>query len=486
MVTIEPNKPLPLHPTYTGDGRARKFWRLSFHVGRHYVHGLDALGKSVLPTHEREKEGYERRKQLTKPQNHAGPIIRRYNDHVFRIDALRQVDGADATYQMLVKDADGAGVSLVEFMKRSLLRAQIERECYLMPDTTAPSDGTPITVAQAQEQGVRPFIRRISADAVPWWRDSAGQMVECIVLMEDDDGIPYGLLYDAKASREIRFKLGEDGKPTTDFLVEKVAPPKPHSYAACPLVRMRPLFTEFDTDDTGGESQISPLAEQQQMMANLLSLRTEEAFNVTFSQMVAIGVSADQVKGQFIGNNRLLCMPNPQASIEMIGADPAQGAALEGYFNLVRAELYRISGVDPGSSTAAGNSTVPESGIAKAFKHNDLSANLAALAMASEFAENQIMARIFAALGKKPPQAARYPRDFDIPQLSDDLADVTRGLMAGLPPILKRKIVERFASRNFPLNAADQKTLSDQLDEQDAQAAEAAAAPQPPKPAFGS
>ena len=91
---------LPTHETYTTDSMARAFWRLTFETGRKYIKGLDADGDRILLPHEREKEGYNRRLRMTKPRNYSGPIIRRYNNHVFRTEATRP-DNAGATYEML-------------------------------------------------------------------------------------------------------------------------------------------------------------------------------------------------------------------------------------------------------------------------------------------------------------------------------------------------------------------------------------------------
>lgn len=455
---IQIGKPLPKHPSYADDQTARAFWRLSFRVGRKYVDGLDAKGEAVIPKHEREEEGYARRKRLTKPRNHAGPIIRRYNDHVFRRKAKRD-DAGDEVYQLLLKDTDGHGTPIDEFMKRTLRTAQVEREAYLMPDSTAPADGRQLTRAEAQASGVRPFLRRLTPDAVPWWRDYDGMMVECIVLLVDADGVPFGRHYDAKAVTDIRFKLDDKGHPDREYTVAAIGETRTHECGGCPVVRLRPLF---DEDDECAESQIAPLAELQQSIAWHLSLLTEEIANVTFSQMVASGIDAAQVKDAKVGNNRLICLPNPAAKIDMIGADSAQAATISTRIEDDTRELYRIAGVDAGSSTDGAGA--PESGLAKAFRHNDLAANLSALALACEEAENLAMARLFAGMGKPAPAPAEYPRDFDLPQLSDELNETIRAVTTmQLPMVLRRAHVQRYASRNFELSDEEKAELETEL-----------------------
>lgn len=460
MLNIIPDKPLPKHPSYEDDKLARAFWRLSFHTGRKYVDGVDACGRPVLPQHEREREGYQRRKQLTKPQNHAGPIIRRYNDHAFRRPAIRATQNVDPLYATLVVDADGRGTPLPVLMKRVTRQAQVEREAYLLPDSTKPADAEPgMTKAQAAAANVRPFIRRIGADEVVWWRDYDGAMVEAMVLLCREDGTLFARHYTATDYRDVEFKL-TDGKVDDKLTVASVGDPVAHTFGGCPLVRLRP---EFSDDDDGAEAQISPLAELQQSITWHISLLNEEIGNVTFSQMVAMGVSAEQVKPAEIGNNRLLCIPNPQGSIEVIGADPAQAATIETRITNDIRELYRIAGIDAGSSTDGAGA--PESGLAKAFKHNDLAANLGALAQSAQTAENGVMQRLFTGAGKPPPPAVVYPSEFDLPSLSDELNEAIRAAVTvQLPVIIRQKVLTRFASRNLQLSTEESAELTTQLD----------------------
>jgi hypothetical protein len=459
VLTITPAEPLPKHSTYEDDKLARAFWRLSFHCGRKYVDGLDAMGRPVLPQHEREREGYTRRKQLTKPQNHAGPIIRRYNDHAFRRPAQRATKDVDALYTLLMADADGRGTPLPVLMKRATRQAQVEREAYLLPDSTKPADAGAMTKAQAAAAKVRPFIRRIGADDVVWWRDYDGAMVEALVLLCREDGTLFARHFTAADYRDVEFKI-TDGKVDDKLTVASVGTPVAHPFGGCPLVRLRP---EFSDDDEGAEAQISPLAEIQQAITWHISLLNEEIGNVTFSQMVVMGVSAEQVKGTEIGNNRLLCIPNPQGSMEVIGADPAQAATIETRITNDIRELYRIAGVDAGSSTdGPGN---PESGLAKAFRHNDLAANLGALAQSAETAENAVMVRLFTGAGKPAPPPVLYPTEFDLPSLGDELNEAIQvAVTSQLPALIRQKVLARFAARNLQLSTEESAELGTQLD----------------------
>lgn len=451
-------KPLPEHPNFSSDKTARAFWRLSYRCGRDYRDGLDSHGEPILIKHEREKEdAYRRRKRIAKPHNHCGPILRRYNDFVFRTPAVRAEASEGSTYAMLLADADGHGTSLETFMRRALLKAAIDREVYLLPDSNRRAEDAAMTMAQARERGVRPYLRTIDADCVVWWRDRDGCLCEAVALMEDDAGKTFARYYTERFSQDIQLRKTDGISPIR--VIDSIGSEAAHSYRRIPLVRLRPLF---DTDEQGsGESQISPLAELQHGIFNFLSLHSEELYGNTYSQMVLTGVSASEVKDAEVGNSRLLCVPNAQAKLEVIGGDPAQAATITARIEGEQRELYRIAGITTGDPTAGPGNV--ESGIAKAFRFNDLAANLSALADATEDAENAAVAAILTAQGEDIPDPAQYPNDFDLPDLAADLEMAIRAAASPLPQILKAKVVQRFADRNVQLDDAEKTALAAEL-----------------------
>lgn len=458
------NKEVPTHQSYGEDRVAREFWRLSYRCGRNYITGTDAQGKPVLVQHEREKDdSFQRRQRSTKPRNHCGPIIRRYNDFVFRLPAVRPETGKSKLYDQLCEDIDGHGTTIDAFMRRALKRGQINRESYLLPDSTAPSDRK-LTKAQAAEMGVRQVVRLIDADSVVWWRDVDGVLAEALVLMVREGGQQFARFFDAKAYTDIELKTEEVDKAKKQ-VVAKIGAPHAHKYGACPLVRLRPIFDDDEEGDASpGESQISPLAELNQEITNFLSLLGTETYDCTFSQWIASGVSAADVKDVTVGNNRIICLPNPLSKFEALGADPAQATSIAARILETQTELYRLAGISTGDPLAGPGA--PESGVAKAFKFNDLAANLAALADACEDAENSVMQRIFAAAGEAYPGNAKYPDEFDIPDLKEELEGVIRVVSApALPQIIKDKIALRFATRNLALDDDEKAVLEQQLEE---------------------
>lgn len=447
---IEVGKPLPANDAYMDDKMARRFWRVSFRCGREYQVGKDARGHNILHKHEREEaDSYKRRQLMTKPRNHCGPIIRKYNDFVFRRPAERAEQGG-SLYELLVEDADGMGTSLPSLMRHACRMAQIERESFLIPDSNAAPDPSIVrSVAQAAQAKVRPFLRLVSPDAVIWWRDRSGVLVEAMVLLQELDGTAFVNWYTETTITRIALRLIENPDNDVEYEVLEMGPAVPHSAGACPVVRLRPLFDQ-DDDYSAGESQIAPLAELQQSIFNLTSLLNEELYNGTFTQFIATGVSADMVKDAKVGNNRIMCLPDAASKFTQVGADTDQAASLRLSITDEQRELYRIAGVQTSDPLDAKGQA--ESGAARAFKFNDLAANLSALAQACELAENSAMGRLFAMNKEAAPEDATYPNDFQMPEFESELEVCIRALtVAQMPSAFKRAIAGRFAQRNLSL-----------------------------------
>jgi hypothetical protein len=454
---LQVGKPVPLHPTYLADQTARKFWQASYRCGRDFLGGPDAKGQTVLVQHEREeKAGFDRRLRLTKPRNFVGPVLRRYKGLVFRKPPTRAVVDLPL-HAELVKDATGSGESLDQFFERALLLAQIEREVWIRADTEGEVEG-PVTQAQAKAAGTRPVLCLVRASQVlNWIEDEEGQPEEVWVQQEDGEGRPV-----VRVFREEDFYdaiLKKDAGAST-LVVESVSAPVVHGYDGVPLVRLRPAFDPLGTEaGSEGESQAGPLAESQQAIVNLISLLNEEISNVTFSQVVLFGVSADMVKDAQVGTNRLLCVPAQSGSVTTIGADPAQAASIRDQVADETRNLMRLAGLTPPDA-----SPIQSSGIALAFQHDDLATIVAALARACEDCEEQVMRLIAGAWGWSVDSTALRPSygggDTDLPNFSAEADDMVKMISnTSIPGVIREKAVLRFATRNLSLSDDEKKRL---------------------------
>lgn len=455
---------LPVHPTFQADETARRFWRASFRCARGFLTSPDAAGAPVLVPHEREEaDSYKRRVRVTKARNFVGPILRRYNDLVFRKPPVRPGDAVPPQYVDTVQDATGAGESLDAFMRRALIMAQIDREAWILCDVKNPPatvPAMPATVAQVQAAGSRPMLSIIDASSVPNWCEDRGTIVEVWAILIDAAGVPVCRMFTARDYVDavldpVQFQSGT-------WTVKEYRSPVAHNYGGVPMVRLRPQFDPLgDLAGSEGDSQAGPLAESQQAIVNFLSLVGEEIYNVTFSQMVAFGVSDAQVGDAKVGNNRIICVPNPAGSVSMIGADPRQADSIRAQIADEIANLFRLAGVNPADA-----STAPASGLALAFRHNDLATIVAALAMACEEAEAQVWRLLANAWGFEAPAATQFQgKDTELPDFAGEAATLLAIVAnAAVPPTIRRKVAERFAARNLSLDETEQAALATEIE----------------------
>lgn len=477
-----PGQPVPLHSTYVNDQTARLFWRLSYRAGRGYLTGQDARGLPVLVQHEREEQSsYQRRLRTTKARGYVGPILRRYMGVVFRRPPVRPA-GTPPIYADVVADATGGGLSLDQVMRLALSRAQVDREAYLVPDvkTNATLPASP-NVEQIRQAGARPIVHVMDAPCVLNWHDEAGSLCEILYIWNGAaDGRPILRWMNTESFQDFALDEYAPGVSVTGSKVgAALNMPTPHGYDMVPVVRVRPVFDPHAALSQGtlGDSQAAPIAEAQQAIVNLLSLLNEEIYNVTFSQMIASGVSESQVKDVMVGNCRVLCLPNPASRVDFIGADPAQATSIRASLDDERSNLYQAAGLAPGDPSAA------SSGVALAWRASDMGNIVQALASAAEDAENRLWAVLASGWGFEAPAATQYPADADLPDYATE-AMALLGLIgnASVPMVIRRKAAERFASRNLSLTADEEAEMLAAM--QTKPAAAPGASPFPPRAPF--
>lgn len=467
-------QPAPVHPTYATDEVARRFWRLSYRCGRGYLSGRDALDGPVLVNHEREElAGYKRRLRITKARGFVGPILRRYLGLVFRRPPIRPADLPPLATEF-VADATGTGVPLDTVMRRALARAQVDRESYLVPDMTGSPGVHNPTQAQLAQAGTRPVVYVLNASCVLHWEEApGGGLSEILFMWTDANGQAILRWMDKTDFQDFTVKPGA----TAGGEIVSAGQQQPHGYTTMPVIRLRPVWdpdNDWAGEASAGDSQAGPLAESQQAIANYLSLLNEEIFNVTFSQMIASGVDESAVKDVKVGNCRILCLPNPAARVDFIGANPAQAASIREALTDEISYLYRAAGLAPGDPLASGQAV---SGVALAWRASDMASIVDALASATEDAENALWRVLSDAWGFHLPAPTHYTADADLPDFQAE-AQSMQAIIAStaIPSVIRRKVAERFAARNLSLSPDEEKELAGSMTEDRAAARAASAA----------
>jgi hypothetical protein len=467
MPDIEVGKELPRNKgegcDYNVQAAARAFWRLSDQASHTYARGLDATGNPIirrLPAEE--PDDYEWRQSMAVSPRHVSSIISLFNSIVCREEAERAEGPEGSAFTALSEDADGMGTPLPRLMAQQLRLSQVEGVAYLLADTTASESYD--SIAAQLGASVRPVIQRVCADQVLWWNDWRGQVVEAIILLEDKAGVEFAWYTNETHQQRIEIKRAQspDGQPS--LTVMGIGPLVAHRYGGCPLVRINPTFGSQDAP--GNDSQAAPIAEAQKLITGYRSLEAIEVHKSTYTMYALMGVSPEQVGKSVAGSNRVLCLPQG-TSVFRMGSDPAQAQSIRDSITEATASMLTVAGLSPGNPLQTG---APESGVAKAYKFNEVEARLSALADAAEHAENLVRKRALAGVGAEDYGDCNWPDSFMSPDLTADLEYTIRLLTAPLPAVLKEQQTKLFAQGAFDLEEDEQRELNAQIEQASADA----------------
>jgi hypothetical protein len=445
-------KKIEYHTSYAEQQACRAFWNWSDVTPRNYAAGVDSMASAILPQHEREPSNrYDRRLKQAIVRRYVRPIINRYNDFVTREKPTRPQ--GSTTYQELLADVNGKGLSFDQLVKLSLRSAQINGVSYWLADAST-DEQTP-TVAAENKANKRGIIRKINAESVIWWRDYEGELIEATILLESRGGV-FAWHVTETTTQKIYLKPVNEAK---ELIISSVDAPEPHTYGGCPLVRIKTILSDCGDSD----SQAAPLAEGQKRICNLDSWLFEEIQGATFTTAVFLGVNSEQVKDVAIGPGMALCLPGESGktpALGKLGADVAQAQSVRDSLSYEIKELYRCAGLSPGNPTEAAQ---PESGVAKAFAFNEINATCAAMADAMEYAENKIIYLLSSGFNWEYPGDCDYPDDFDAINLSEELDLLMKMQAAGLPKMIENKQIASIGQASFNLSPEEKLSLEDEL-----------------------
>ncbi len=382
--------------------------------------GKDANGNDVLPRYPLESASrWTTRKVRAKSPSIVRHIVDHYIAHVFRGEVTRTEMDADA--DAFLADADGNGESLPAMLKKQARAALVDREAYLLLDTTLVE--TVGSAADAAAASARVIARPVCADQVLATVRSGGAVVEAVIELQDKDGEPF--LWHVTADKACKATLSKNGQS-----VSAVGSWSAHDFAGCPLVAIREL-PRF----------VPPVAESQKRLAVLDSLLQCELHAAAFSQPVFTGVGDPKLLMELIRSNEFaLAFPNPEAKAFMLGSDPAQAASIAAERDKELENAYREAKVSP-AVTAPGQ---PESGISRAYRFVDADVELAGIAEAIEKAERRIWL-LLANAGTCALPTITYPISFIPTDDAQELNKVLAVSSSNLPNVIKAHFIRNYA-----------------------------------------
>jgi len=404
-IVITVGEPLPVDTDAAAGEKAMNFWEAAFDGGPAYKNALDCDGEPVLIRHEplETDEGFNRRKRRAVYRNYCKTIVKRFNSFVFRVPVER--DGGNEAWSEWCNDADDRGTPFTHFMRAAMKKAQVFGRYYLVVDSTKSIDSGDMTQIQAEEAGVRMFLRCIDPRRVQARRYVSGQLSEILVRVSATEAI----MWDSTLMTLI--SLDDEG------CVASVVPIA-HTWPRMPVIELAPFE---------GDSQIKDIAELNKDLFNLESLLKEELFGTTFTQYWAIGVREDQLKQAIFGPNRVICIPSGDARIEVTGGKPEQAQSIRTSMADDVTEIYRIAGLkaeDPLDVNA------PKSGVALKVEFDTVDVILAAIGDCAEQAENAVI-ECFAFVSNSDVKPTKYPDSYGTPDVE---AELTRSLDAMASP----------------------------------------------------
>ena len=448
MTVLVKDNEIKKYDGYDKDRRRRKFWRLSYDCyGPDYVGGNDGEGVAVVRQHEREDdEDYKRRKETTVPLSIVGPILRRFNAFVFRKDLSYDEETLGDFYA----DVDGRGTDIESFMSGRLLDAQIEGASYLLLSST--SDGEEKSKEQAERAGERITWEPVQADCVLQVRWYNNQAIEGAVLQYEKDGSAFVLWVDEEDSQRFDVEVVAQTNGLTIKVIHEY-PVRKHGWSGCPLIGCKPDFGE-------GISQAAAIAELQKSITRYRSLLDEEIQNATYTQKYIFGENSENYgSANKHGSKFALFIPNPAANLQVVGGDPAQATSIRTSIDDDLQEAYRVAGIPADT----GDNGPVESGVAKAFKFNDLASILKSLARSAEAMHKRAENLTAQAMSISEFQSVKYPDDFTMPIFEAELRQAMDITMSQLPQALKTNLLNRFVARNIELSDEEDEQLKQQL-----------------------
>lgn len=407
--------------------------------------GRDAHNKPILTKFRCEDQAdYQYRKDITKPRNHLGIIIDRYNGFVFRKDPVRSEEAL--SYSEFIEAADLSNNDLNTVMSEALKAAQVDGFSILVADTTA-TPGVK-TLAQAKAENARPFIRVVEANSLINWNIIDGYLTEALILYEDAEGKPFARYYNDTKIIDYSYSKASLGGVINEY---------DHGYGDIPVVMLDPGFP--------GYSQAAPIAELQQELTTTLSLLKVEQTQSVYTQQAFFGEPPELAEdgrppAQVGGSSKILYL-GQDGKLERIGADVAASDALRRDIDDTEKAIYRISGLASSNPFQVGQ---PQSGVSKAYDDAQAADVARMLSRATQQAENKIMDLIFVANYNFKPAVAIYDKEFTLNTISSDLERTQQLIGSEVPDVLKSNNIRSMKNRHFSLNGEEEELFNEQLE----------------------
>jgi len=412
------------HQAYSRTADEWNFFLASYRGGAEYVrqgnlfsHRLEHKGPEANDFAERRRRSYY--------LNYCRPIVDLYTSYLFK---EQPHISPDEPFAHLFTDADGKGVGLVEFMKRTATLSSIFGHVWV--GTDRPKDGGRAYLTMFYPQN---FLN--------WETDGHDRLEWCLVRE------PWGRCEVVKEADRIGII---DGKSwvyrlwTTDewFVLDskgRLIEQGEHGYGCVPFVCVKHRDVE---GELLGESLIADIAYVNREIYNLSSLLQEILARQTFSQLVAQGSSEEYGDIARLGTSSIFLYPEGKNAPQFISPDTSQAQILIDAIDRAISEIYRLANLRRGSVTGE----TEQSGISKAFDFLDTYQVLADKAQQTEDGFRRVL-ELYSLVdtGEVREVKVRLTRSFGV-ERTGELIDETKKLFElGIPDAFRRELLKQLA-----------------------------------------
>lgn len=381
-----------LHDAYYGDGM--------FYDG------------SALVKHARESnKNYSRRKKLAYYLNYVGPIIDSSVLPVFN-DEIKRDYRDTAKFKMFLDDVDRVGTNLQDFMSRQAIAAKLYSVVYILVNNEATLGDTEMDNLNMR---ALPFLTAIEPkNVIGWHFDERGTLL---------DFTYQGRYYDDDGWHTRKYKWTVDSWEVRDEH-DQILKQGEHNLKRVPIVQW--FGRNTDPQRVLPAPEFISIAKTNYHIYHLCSLLSQISDNQTFN-ILTMQSAGSNMTDVTIGTNNLLIYPQDTDAPKFIAPDSSPATVLMEQIKNLVSEMYRMSGLN---SVIGVESS--KSGLAKKWDFERTNKNLVNFAVQCEKAEKAIVALYELWAGETVNYECEYPRDFNIDDVADCLAQAQQAFDLGI------------------------------------------------------
>jgi hypothetical protein len=395
-----------------------------------YMGGIEYSRGNYLTKYVNETANeYTARIAATHLENHCKSVISTYISFLFRTPPERDFDrnGESFELEMFLRDADMDGRSFDAFMKEVSVWASVFGHCWVL--VVKPNVGA-VTLADEQQQGVRPYVNLITPLTVSdwnWRRNLNGSYELDYFKYIEDANDSTSTIKEWYLDKIITSVINHKNRELQEQFVEV------NGLGKIPAV----LSYNHRSPVRGiGVSDISDIARAQQAIYNLTS-ECEQSVRINGHPALVktVGSEASAGAGAII---------NMEDNLDP-GLKPYMLAVSTDIQSIFTAISHVTDSIDKMANTGSVRSTESRrmSGVAQEQEFQLLNAKLSEKADNLELAEEQIWQYWFEYMGQQWMGEIEYPGSFSIRDTQADVEKLVKAKSAATDPVILRVIDEQ-------------------------------------------